>query len=56
VRVSKVSGAEPRTEVAFEVPPVDSAAVARFLLPEGVSLRATRAETSEAGLDSAWAD
>jgi hypothetical protein len=48
--------ARPRTEVAFEVPPVDSAAVARFLLPEGVSLSATRAETTEANLDSAWAD
>lgn len=45
----------PRTPVTIEIRPVDPAGVARFRLPEQVSLTAAVAETSEAALDAAWA-
>ena len=47
--------ARPRTQVAFEVRPVDQGGVARFRLPEEVSLTAIGAETSDAALDASWA-
>ena len=47
--------ARPRTEVAFEIPPVLPAAVARFRLPDQIGVAAALAETSEAALDANWA-
>lgn len=47
--------ARPRTEVAFEVPPVDARGVARFRLPASVTIDAATAEHPEAMLDGAWA-
>ena len=47
--------ARPRTEVAFEIRPVDPGGVARFRLPESVSIAAATAEHPEPVLDAAWA-
>ena len=47
--------ARPRTEVAFEIRPVDPGGVARFRLPESVTIAAATAENPEAALDVAWA-
>ena len=46
---------QPRTEVAFEIPPVAPAGVARFRLPESTTIAAATAEHPEAVLDAAWA-
>jgi hypothetical protein len=47
--------ARPRSEVAFEIRPVDTAGVARFRLPESVTIAAATAEHPEPELDAAWA-
>jgi hypothetical protein len=47
--------ARPRTEVAFEIRPVDPGGVARFRLPESVTIAGATAENPEPALDAAWA-
>ena len=46
--------ARPRTEVKFEVRPVDPGGVARFRLPDGVNLTEATTEGTDAALDAAW--
>lgn len=47
--------ARPRTEIAFEIRPVDPGGVARFRLPESVTIAAATTEHPEPLLDAAWA-
>ena len=47
--------ARPRTEVTFEIRPVDPGGVARFRLPDSTTIAAATAEHPEAALDAAWA-
>ena len=46
--------ARPRTEVAFEIRPVDPRRVARFRLPESLTISAATREHPEPVLDAAW--
>ena len=48
-------GAAPRTEVTFEIRPVDPAGVARFRLPDSMPLAEITTPAFEAELDAAWA-